>query len=171
MILRSRFHLAFGIAALPAVIAGTVLFGLAALKICGLAVASALAGAAVLQSVTGRHIVGPARRAYWMHAAVIGLLLALTLPVSASWRVPVVGGLLAVAVGKELLGGLGNSLWHPALVGRAAVALLFACHPPGTGSEYGAGAGRGQSPGPCRARLPSSRKTHARPAITSTPPA
>jgi electron transport complex protein RnfD len=63
---------------------------------------------------------------YWLHAVVIGLLLALTLPVSVGWRVPVVGGLLAIGLGKELLGGLGNSLWHPALVGRAAVALLFA---------------------------------------------
>ena len=121
-----HFHLAFGLAALPAVAAGTALFGVGALRVCSLSIASAVGGAVFCQAATQWHSAGPACRAHWLHAALIGLLLGLTLPPTVPWQVPVLGGFVAVCIGKELLGGLGNCLWHPALVGRAVVALLFA---------------------------------------------
>jgi len=120
-----RFHLAFGLAALPALLAGCVLFSFRALLIASLATASALAGQALCQAVSQRSAPGPARRGEWWHAAMLGLLFALTLPVTVSLPVPVVGGFVAVAIGKGLLGGLGNYVWHPALIGWAAVHLIF----------------------------------------------
>ncbi|MFP4053548.1 MAG: RnfABCDGE type electron transport complex subunit D [Phycisphaerae bacterium] len=60
------------------------------------------------------------------HAFLTGLLLTLTLPPHVPWYVPVVGGAFAVIVGKAIFGGVGHFLWQPALVGRLAVAVLFA---------------------------------------------
>jgi electron transport complex protein RnfD len=65
----------------------------------------------------------------------MGLLVGLTLPVGRfdgsgfyplSWVVPLSAGMVAIVVGKGLMGGMGNYLWHPALVGRAAAELLYA---------------------------------------------
>ena len=120
-----RFHVAFAAAAVSALTAGCVLFGLRSLAVCGLAVAAALIGQAVLLLITHRRPPSPARRSEWLHAGLLGLLFSLTLPVTAEWHVPVVGGLLVILIGKGLLGGLGNYLWHPALVGWAIVLLLF----------------------------------------------
>jgi Na+-translocating ferredoxin:NAD+ oxidoreductase subunit D len=60
------------------------------------------------------------------HAFLTGVLLTLTLPPHVPWYVPVVGGAFAVIVGKAIFGGVGHFLWQPALVGRLAVAVLFA---------------------------------------------
>lgn len=60
------------------------------------------------------------------HSALTGLLLALTLPPFVPWYVPVVGGVFAIVIGKAIFGGVGHFLWQPALVGRLAVAVLFA---------------------------------------------
>ena len=60
------------------------------------------------------------------HALLTGLLLGLTLPPFVPWYVPLVGAAFAILVGKALFGGVGHFLWQPALVGRLAVAVLFA---------------------------------------------
>jgi electron transport complex protein RnfD len=60
------------------------------------------------------------------HAYLTGVLLALTLPAHVPWYVPVVGAAFAILVGKAIFGGVGHFLWQPALVGRLAVAVLFA---------------------------------------------
>lgn len=60
------------------------------------------------------------------HAALTGVLLALTLPAYAPWYVPVLGAIVAVIVGKAVFGGEGHFLWQPALVGRLAIAVMSA---------------------------------------------
>ena len=60
------------------------------------------------------------------HAYLTGVLLALTLPPTAPWYVPVVASAFAIIVGKAVFGGVGHFLWQPALVGRLAAAVLFA---------------------------------------------
>ena len=117
---------AFVIAAVPAALAGAWLFGTRALFICGLAVGAALVGEGLCQAVARRHPPGPGRRCHRLQACAIGLLVALTLPVTVGWEVPVIAALSGVVIGKGVLGGLGNYPWHPALVGRAVVQLLFA---------------------------------------------
>ena len=58
-------------------------------------------------------------------AAVTGLLLAMTLPPSLPLWLAALGGAFAVAVGKMLWGGLGQNVFNPALVARAAMVLCF----------------------------------------------
>lgn len=54
-------------------------------------------------------------------AAVTGLLLTLVLPPTLPlWQIPV-GTLIAIALGKQIFGGLGYNPFNPALIGRAAL--------------------------------------------------
>ena len=57
-------------------------------------------------------------------AAVTGVLLALCLPAAIPLYVPPVGAILAIWLGKQVYGGLGNNPFNPALVAR--VGLLIA---------------------------------------------
>ena len=61
-----------------------------------------------------------------LSAAVTGLLLAFTLPVSAPWWLPIVGTFFAIVVVKQLYGGIGKNFLNPALAGRA---FLLASYP------------------------------------------
>ncbi len=54
-----------------------------------------------------------------LSAAVTGMLLALTLPVSTPLWIPVIGGAFAIIVVKQLYGGLGRNFLNPALAARA----------------------------------------------------
>ena len=56
-------------------------------------------------------------------AVVTGLLLALNLPVSVPFWIPVVGGVFAILVVKMLFGGLGQNFMNPALAGRCFLLL------------------------------------------------
>ncbi len=53
-----------------------------------------------------------------LSACVTGLLLAMTLPVTAPYWAPVLGGVFAIVVVKQLYGGLGRNFMNPALAGR-----------------------------------------------------
>ncbi len=63
------------------------------------------------------------------HAVLTGLLLGLTLPMMVELEVmlqmDVLGSVVASLLGKWLFGGMGNYVWHPALVGILAMHLLF----------------------------------------------
>lgn len=61
-----------------------------------------------------------------LSAVVTGLLLAFNVPASAPWWMTFVGGFFAIAVAKQLFGGLGMNFMNPALVARA---LLLASWP------------------------------------------
>ena len=91
----------------------------------GLAVGAALLGDAICAAAAPQSSSGLSQRTHRCQACVIGLLLALTLPVTVGWAVPTFGALAGVLISHILLGGLGNHLWHPALIGRAIVELLF----------------------------------------------
>ena len=59
-------------------------------------------------------------------AVVTGLLLALNLPVSVPFWIPVVGGVFAILVVKMLFGGLGQNFMNPALGARCFLLISFA---------------------------------------------
>jgi electron transport complex protein RnfD len=59
-------------------------------------------------------------------AAITGLLLALTLPPSFPVTGTIIGSVFAIAIGKQIFGGLGFNIFNPALLGRA---FLQACFP------------------------------------------
>lgn len=53
-----------------------------------------------------------------LSACVTGLLLAMCLPVTASYWAPVLGGIFAIVIVKQFYGGLGCNFMNPALAGR-----------------------------------------------------
>ncbi|MCK5237192.1 MAG: RnfABCDGE type electron transport complex subunit D [Deltaproteobacteria bacterium] len=59
-------------------------------------------------------------------AAITGILLALTLPPAFPLLGAVLGSVFAIAVGKQIFGGLGLNIFNPALLGRA---FLMATYP------------------------------------------
>lgn len=58
-------------------------------------------------------------------AFLTGLLLALSLPPGAPLWLPVIGGVFAILVVKQLFGGLGHNLFNPALAGRAFLMISW----------------------------------------------
>jgi len=62
----------------------------------------------------------------WDGSAVItGLLLAMVLPPSVALDSAAIGGVVAIALGKQVFGGLGYNIFNPALVGRAFLQTAF----------------------------------------------
>lgn len=61
-------------------------------------------------------------------ALVTGLLLALSLPVSAPLWIGAIGGVFAIAIVKICFGGLGKNILNPALTARCFLMLLFREH-------------------------------------------
>lgn len=107
------------LALLPALLFGTVRFGVPVL-----AVTAASVGAAVLGELLAHRLWFRGRRLDWS-AAVTGLLLAMTLPPTVSWWIAALGGGFAVVVIKALGGGLGQNIFNPALAARALLVLCF----------------------------------------------
>ena len=58
-------------------------------------------------------------------AVLTGLLLAFNLPSNLPIWIILIGALFAIGVAKMSFGGLGNNLFNPALVGRAALLVAF----------------------------------------------
>ena len=59
-------------------------------------------------------------------AFMTGLLLAMNIPASLPWYMPLFGSVAAIAIAKHTMGGLGYNIFNPALVGRA---ILLASWP------------------------------------------
>jgi len=109
------------LALVPATIAALVVFRWYAVVQVGLSVLSCLATEICCERLRGRRA-----RLDDCSAALTGVILGLSLPWSASWYVPVLGGVVAIGVGKAAFGGLGCNIFNPAMVGRAFVMLSFA---------------------------------------------
>lgn len=108
------------IALLPAVIAGGMIYGLRAIAVMIVSVIFALIGEGLWNKLT--------HQKYTLSngsAAVTGLLLALTLPVSVPYWVAAVGSLFAVIAVKGLCGGLGQNVFNPALAARAFLLFMW----------------------------------------------
>ncbi len=58
-------------------------------------------------------------------ALLTGWLLALTLPPWAPWWVAVLGGFIAIVIGKQVFGGVGQNVFNPAMVARVALLVSF----------------------------------------------
>ena len=108
------------LALLPTLAAGVWFFGLRALLLTLVSVASCVASEWAFRAVTK----SPGSIADGS-AAVTGLLLALTLPATAPYWLAAVGGVFAVVVVKGLGGGLGQNIFNPALAARALLLLLW----------------------------------------------
>ena len=108
------------IALLPATIAGVVIFGLRALLVIAVCVASCVLFEALYNIVMKKD-----QTVSDLSAAVTGLLLALNLPANISVWQCVIGALFAIILVKCLFGGIGFNLVNPAITARVFMLVAF----------------------------------------------
>ncbi len=95
-------------------------FGPGVLSIIGVSLSVAILTEFVSRKIRGRPFVMDGS------SVVTGLLLALVLPPTVSLWMVAVGSMFAIAIVKEVFGGLGHNIFNPALGGRAFMAASFA---------------------------------------------
>ena len=110
----TRIMLDVIIALVPSMIIGVLQFGIKALLLIAVSVASC-----VFFEWLYRKLMKKPSSLGDLSACVTGVLLAMVIPVSAPWWMPVVGAAFAIVVVKQLYGGLGKNFLNPALAGRA----------------------------------------------------
>lgn len=116
----SSIMLAVVIALLPAAGFGIYNFGLHALILICVTIASCVATEFIYEKLMKKSVtVGD------FSAVVTGLLLALNLPPMAPWWIGLVGGVFAILVVKMLFGGLGQNFMNPALGARCFLLISF----------------------------------------------
>lgn len=115
-----RIMLDVVIALLPATIASIYYFGTNAAFIIFLSILTAVATEAGIQKWLGRPVT-----INDYSAVVTGLLLALNIPASAAWWMPVIGSFFAIAIVKQVFGGIGHNFMNPALAGRIFLTLSW----------------------------------------------
>lgn len=105
----------------PAALMGIYVFGLRALVVMVISIASAMFFEYLYQKLMKKPITITD-----LSAAVTGLLLAMNMPASAPYWMPIVGSAFAIIIAKQLFGGLGQNFINPALAARA---FLLASYP------------------------------------------
>lgn len=108
------------IALLPTTIFGIWNFGLHALVLILVTIASTVLGEWIFDLICKKD-----NTITDLSAVVTGLLLALNLPPRAPWWIGVIGGLFAIIVVKMLFGGLGQNFMNPALAARCFLLISF----------------------------------------------
>ncbi|MBP5404965.1 MAG: RnfABCDGE type electron transport complex subunit D [Clostridia bacterium] len=109
------------IALAPAVIASVIFYGFYALFLEILSVGAAVGTEALYNRVMKRD-----QTVKDCSAMVTGLLLALNIPVSAPFYVPVIGSAFAILFVKMLFGGIGKNFANPAITARIFLLLAWA---------------------------------------------
>lgn len=109
------------IALMPALIAGTVVFGYRVA-----AVAAVCIGSCVFFEWLWCRLVKKPSSISDLSAAVTGLLLALNMPVTIPLWMPIIGSLFAIVIVKQFFGGIGHNFMNPALAARAFMLTSWA---------------------------------------------
>ena len=109
------------IALIPAIIVGVLQFGLYPLVLLLTGVCSA-----VFWEWGYRRLFKKEASIGDLSAVLTGLLLALTMPPTAPWWLPVIGTFFGIVVVKQLYGGIGKNFLNPALAGRAFLFSSYA---------------------------------------------
>ncbi|MEA2102662.1 MAG: RnfABCDGE type electron transport complex subunit D [Thermodesulfobacteriota bacterium] len=107
-------------ALIPGALVGIYFFGLPALMVILISVVSCMVIEALAQRVMrAKNTLSDGS------AALTGLLLAMNLPSGAPWWLIVTGAFIAIIIGKQVYGGLGNNPFNPALVARVFLLISF----------------------------------------------
>ena len=109
------------ISLMPALIAGTVVFGYRVA-----AVAAVCVGSCVFFEWLWCRLVKKPSSISDLSAAVTGLLLALNMPVTIPLWMPIIGSLFAIVIVKQFFGGIGHNFMNPALAARAFMLTSWA---------------------------------------------
>lgn len=109
------------IALIPATVWGVVQFGIYAAVLVALCIASCVASEYCWNKMMHKEqTIGD------LSAVLTGLLLGLNLPNTVPFWVPILGGVFAIIVAKQVFGGLGQNFMNPALAGRCFLLISFA---------------------------------------------
>lgn len=111
------------LALIPALLAGTIIFGMRALIVAMVCIAAAV----VAEWVCGM-ILYHRNTVKDVSSVVTGFLLALTLPATVPYWLAAVGSVFAIVVVKGFGGGLGKNVFNPALGARAFMMLFWPVH-------------------------------------------
>ena len=111
------------VALVPALIGSAYFYGAWALVVTALSCAAAILTEAAIQRLRGVPVTIADGS-----ALVTGILLAFNLPPGVPWWLPVVGAFFAIAIGKQVFGGLGYNPLNPALLGRAFLLASWPVH-------------------------------------------
>lgn len=109
------------IAMIPAALFGIYHFGIKSLLIILVTVATCMLSEYVYESLMGRPVTVSDGS-----ALVTGLILALNMPPEIPLWIPMIGGVFAIIVVKQLFGGLGQNFMNPALAARCFLLISFA---------------------------------------------
>jgi len=104
----------------PPLILSVFIFGFQVLLITAASVLSCMAVEVISQKALGRPVT-----VMDGSAALTGMLMAFVIPPGVSFLLPVLGAVMAIYIGKHLLGGLGYNIFNPALLGRAFLLATF----------------------------------------------
>ncbi|RJP71826.1 MAG: RnfABCDGE type electron transport complex subunit D [Ignavibacteriales bacterium] len=108
------------LALLPAVISAVIFFGPYQLVIILTSIIFCISTELLIKKIRKRKITVDDGSAF-----ITGLLLGLILPPDFSLSSTAIGAVFAIAIGKEIFGGLGYNIFNPALVGRAFLQAAF----------------------------------------------
>lgn len=108
------------IALLPILAFGVYHFGMGALQVIIISVVTCVAGEFLFDLAVKKPVT-----VFDGSAVVTGLILAINLPATAIWWMPVLGGLFAIVAVKMLFGGLGQNFMNPALAARCFLLISF----------------------------------------------
>ncbi len=107
-------------AAMVAVIAGLLQYGIPALAVITLSVGSAMIWESIFNYLAKRP-----NTIYDGNAALIGVLFAMLLPAVTPWWVVITGTFVAIVIGKQIYGGLGNNPFNPVIVAYAMLLISW----------------------------------------------
>ncbi len=108
------------LAALPAVIAGIVYYGVPVIGVVSLSVASAMFWELAINKVMKKPpTIGDGS------AALTGLLLAMMLPATMPWWAVISATFIAVIIGKHIFGGIGSNAFNPVALAMAIITISW----------------------------------------------
>jgi electron transport complex protein RnfD len=105
---------------MPPLVLSVFIFGIQTLIITAVSVASCVAMEAISQKALGRRITIRDGS-----AVITGILLAFVIPPGVPYLLPMLGAVMAIYIGKHLLGGIGYNIFNPALLARAFLLATF----------------------------------------------
>ena len=120
-----RIMLNVMLALLPSLLAATYEFGVKPVIMVAVSMSSA-----VFYEWAYRRLTKKDPTIFDYSACLTGMLVAMTLPTSAPWWLPLIGNFFAIVIVKQLYGGLGKNFVNPALASRAFLIASYARWPP-----------------------------------------
>lgn len=110
------------IALLPATLFGLFIYGWPAFNLLIITILSALFWEALCLKLASR----PIKPALKDSSAVLtAWLLAMSMPPWSPWWLAVLGGFIAIVIGKQVFGGLGQNIFNPAMLARVTLLVAF----------------------------------------------